>query len=512
MYNPYDNNNQSNTDNTNYKPQNNSGAQIPQEGTNYNPQNTGAAQNPHDSAKYIPHNNGVQTPQETKTTPHSYYNQPPYNQDPYKQSQPINQTPVYPQTPYQAPTQPHNAAPLVKPKAPPKKVSTTFKIAIASTSAAVLSVIVSVAIFITMIQTGFITVNDAQEASFTIAKVVDDENPAQTTDVSVLSNEQIAEKVLPSVVVIQTYVVNQQGSFWGASTADSEVSPYSEGSGIIMSKEGYIVTNAHVIEDATDVKVTLYDGTSLEAEVVGSDEITDLAVLKVEQNEALVPAEFGSSDDLVVGESVMAVGNPGGSSFSSSVTVGYVSALNRQITAGDSGYIMNVIQTDAAINPGNSGGALVNEYGQVIGINSSKFVAEGYEGLGFAIPIDDAQPIISDLQNYGYVKDRAVIGISGTFIDSMTARFYGLTQGMYVAEVTSPQAISSGLEKGDVITAIDGVEVATSGTVSSILATMSPGDTVELVVDRALSGQQGIVIELVLSEYVIPTPSGSVPE
>ena len=138
-----------------------------------------------------------------------------------------------------------------------------------------------------------------------------------------------------------------------------------------------------------------------------------------------------------VGEQVIAIGNPGGIQFNSSVTVGYVSALNRSITYN--GYDMTCIQTDAAINPGNSGGALVNMYGQVIGINSAKITATGFEGLGFAIPINSAQPIINNLKQYGYVKDRAMLGISGQYIDSMTARFYGLTQGYSVVKLNANQ-------------------------------------------------------------------------
>lgn len=185
----------------------------------------------------------------------------------------------------------------------------------------------------------------------------------------------------------------------------------------------------------------------------------------------------------------MAIGNPGGLEFNSSVTIGYISALNREITNSENGYTMKCIQTDAAINPGNSGGPLVNSYGQVIGINSSKIVASGYEGLGFAIPIDVAQPIISDLKQYGYVKDRAVLGISYQYLDSMTSRFYGLPTGIYVVSISSPAVSEAGIEKGDVITEVDGKTVNSSTVVTSIVASKKPGQTVSLKVTRPSTGK-----------------------
>ena len=163
----------------------------------------------------------------------------------------------------------------------------------------------------------------------------------------------------------------------------------------------------------------------------------------------------------------MAIGNPGGYQLNSSVTIGYVSALNRAITNSSTGYTMEYIQTDAAINPGNSGGALVNQYGQVVGINSAKISATGYEGLGFAIPAETAQPVISDLIEYGYVKDRAMLGISGQFIDSLTGRFYGLPQGEYVGALNSAEAQASGLQVGDVITSIDGTALESEAVLRS---------------------------------------------
>ena len=284
--------------------------------------------------------------------------------------------------------------------------------------------------FVALINNGYISVNNSgssTEPAFTINKLVGDSQPASTVS-GELTPQEVAKKVIPSVVCIQNYQRSNNNSMFffggGAQSGDAgdEVSPASEGSGIIATSDGYIITNAHVVEGASSLKVILSDGTSYEAQLVGSDSITDLAVIKIDAT-GLQAAEFGSSGDLEVGDSVMAIGNPGGLELSSSVTQGIVSALNRQITNSETGYTMDCIQTDTAINPGNSGGALVNMYGQVVGINSSKIVAEGYEGLGFAIPIDDAQSVISNLKEYGYVKDRAVLGITGQYLDSMSGPF-----------------------------------------------------------------------------------------
>lgn len=365
----------------------------------------------------------------------------------------------------------------------------------------------SLGVFVVMIQNGVINVQSSEassNAAFTISRVVNGDTSSDTSassdgTVSAMSDQDIAAKLTPSVVCIQNYQVTQNYGFMQTDTSDSSVSPASEGSGIIMSEDGYIITNAHVVEGATSLKVMTSDGETYEAQLIGSDTVTDLAVVKINAT-GLTAAEFGSSEDLRVADKVMAIGNPGGHELSSSVTIGYVSALNRAIANNTTGYTMEYIQTDAAINPGNSGGALINEYGQVVGINSAKISATGYEGLGFAIPIDTAQPIISDLIQYGYVKDRAVLGISGQFIDSMTGRFYGLPQGEYVAQLNSSEAQASGLQVGDVITAIDGQQLDSESTLRSAILSKKPGDTVTLQVYRS-STQQSATVELKLSEY-----------
>lgn len=433
---------------------------------------------------------------------------------------PTNNTPAYTwnaqNAPQQnAPVQPNGqpvyyGVPVHQPQKQPKPKKHGSKFGLKLLAVVLCCAITSAAslgVFVAMIQNGVINVQSSEassNAAFTISRVVNGDTSSDTSassdgTVSAMSDQDIAAKLTPSVVCIQNYQVTQNYGFMQTDTSDSSVSPASEGSGIIMSEDGYIITNAHVVEDATSLKVMTSDGETYEAQLIGSDTVTDLAVVKIDAT-GLMAAEFGSSKDLRVADKVMAIGNPGGHELSSSVTIGYVSALNRAIANNTTGYTMEYIQTDAAINPGNSGGALINEYGQVVGINSAKISATGYEGLGFAIPIDTAQPIISDLIQYGYVKDRAVLGISGQFIDSMTGRFYGLPQGEYVAQLNSSEAQASGLQVGDVITAIDGQQLDSESTLRSAILSKKPGDTVTLQVYRS-STQQSATVELKLSEY-----------
>ena len=433
---------------------------------------------------------------------------------------PTNNTPAYTwnaqSAPQQnAPVQPNGqpvyyGVPVHQPQKQPKPKKHGSKFGLKLLAVVLCCAITSAAslgAFVVMIQNGVINVQSSEassNAAFTISRVVNGDTSSDTSassdgTVSAMSDQDIAAKLTPSVVCIQNYQVTQNYGFMQTDTSDSSVSPASEGSGIIMSEDGYIITNAHVVEGATSLKVITSDGETYEAQLIGSDTVTDLAVVKIDAT-GLTAAEFGSSKDLRVADKVMAIGNPGGHELSSSVTIGYVSALNRAIANNTTGYTMEYIQTDAAINPGNSGGALINEYGQVVGINSAKISATGYEGLGFAIPIDTAQPIISDLIQYGYVKDRAVLGISGQFIDSMTGRFYGLPQGEYVAQLNSSEAQASGLQVGDVITAIDGQQLDSESTLRSAILSKKPGDTVTLQVYRSAT-QQSATVELKLSEY-----------
>ena len=464
-------------------------------------------------------NNGSE-PVNTKTTPNNAVNSTNAYGTYHNAQYPTNNTPAYTwnaqSAPQQnAPVQPNGqpvyyGVPVHQPQKQPKPKKHGSKFGLKLLAVVLCCAITSAAslgVFVVMIQNGVINVQSSEassNAAFTISRVVNGDTSSDTSassdgTVSAMSDQDIAAKLTPSVVCIQNYQVTQTYGFMQTDTSDSSVSPAGEGSGIIMSEDGYIITNAHVVEGATSLKVITSDGETYEAQLIGSDTVTDLAVVKIDAT-GLTAAEFGSSEDLRVADKVMAIGNPGGHELSSSVTIGYVSALNRAIANNTTGYTMEYIQTDAAINPGNSGGALINEYGQVVGINSAKISATGYEGLGFAIPIDTAQPIISDLIQYGYVKDRAVLGISGQFIDSMTGRFYGLPQGEYVAQLNSSEAQASGLQVGDVITAIDGQQLDSESTLRSAILSKKPGDTVTLQVYRS-STQKSATVELKLSEY-----------
>lgn len=322
--------------------------------------------------------------------------------------------------------------------------------------------------------------------SFTQTQITPQEKtPAQTDNVSTQNNDmtlqEVAEKVIPSIVTIQV-----------SGLASVEVT--GEGSGIILSETGLIATNAHVVDEGQNIKVIDYQGSTYKASVIGLDKNTDLALLKIAAKD-LTPATLGDSDSLKVADQVMAIGNPGGLKFSSSVTIGYVSALNRP-TKAQQYHVMNSIQTDAAINPGNSGGALVNTKGEVIGINSSKIVKEGFEGLGFAIPINTAKPILESLKEYGYVKDRATIGISYQFLDKTSAQFYDLPVGMYVHQTTTENAAKV-LKEGDIIIEVEGQQITDPAVVTSLLNSKKPEDVLEMKVYR---DSKEISVKIQLSE------------
>lgn len=309
----------------------------------------------------------------------------------------------------------------------------------------------------------------------------------------------VASKVQPSIVGITVeYAVNSVFSS-ASSTASAE------GSGIIISEDGYILTNNHVVNSSSSSsfyevgdasKVTVYlhnDETPYEGTIVGTDEQTDLAVIKIEKT-GLTAAELGDSDAVQVGEFAMAIGNPLG--MESSVTSGVISAVNREITDTD-GTTYTLIQTDAAINSGNSGGALVNSDGQVIGVNFLKVSGTGVEGLGFAIPINDAKEIAEQLIQYNKVK-RPYMGISGIDIDSDDARRYSLVEGIYVRSVEDFSAAQKAdIRIGDVIIEMDGQKVTNMNELNALKNAHQIGDEVTLKVNR--SGKE-IEIKLTLGE------------
>ena len=302
----------------------------------------------------------------------------------------------------------------------------------------------------------------------------------------------IAENVGPSIVGVKVNYVSQN-MFGSLSEADEE------GSGIIYKEDGYIITNYHVIESAINnstakVVVTFANSEEeVDAKIIGGDKTTDLAVIKIEKT-GLTAAKIGKSSDLKVGELAVAIGNPLGQEFAGSVTVGYVSALNRKITTDGRTY--KLIQTDAAINPGNSGGALVNSKGEVIGINTVKIGATEVEGLGFAIPTDDAITIIDELMSKGQIE-RPLIGISGIDLDSTTAKRNNLQEGIYIAQVASNSPASqAGLQKGDIIIGVDDKETKTMEQLNEYKNTKKIGDKIKLKIIRASKEQE---VELTLA-------------
>ena len=299
-----------------------------------------------------------------------------------------------------------------------------------------------------------------------------------------LSLQEIYRRCLPSVVSILTVTPSGKAS----------------GTGIIMSEDGYIITNHHVVESAQAVSVLTSDDQEYPASIIGSDETSDLAVLKIDAG-SLQAASFGDSSVLQVGDTVVAIGDPLGTTLRGTMTDGIISAINRDLTVSDR--TMTLIQTNAALNNGNSGGPLINCYGQVIGINTMKMSnyyasAASVEGIGFAIPIDTAKPIIDELIEKGYVSGRPAIGIDGETLPATYRIYYRLPEGIYITRVyQSSDAAAKGLTEGDIITAINGVSVTTMEGLNRVKNQFSAGDSVTLTIYR---GGVSYDVEIVLMD------------
>ncbi len=299
----------------------------------------------------------------------------------------------------------------------------------------------------------------------------------------------IAEKATPSVVGIRI------SSGGGNSGASLQSQSKAEGSGIIISEDGYIATNYHVVSYADPdssgsqgiiMEVFLQDGRQASARFIGGDEQTDLAVIKVEMDD-LSPIEFGDSSKLKAGELAVVIGSPLGISFAGSVTQGCISAASRKINSGET--TLTLIQTDAAVNPGNSGGALLNSEGKAVGIVNAKISQTSVEGLGFAIPINDARPILEQLMENGYVKGRPFIGISGSDVTDTISKQFGIPAGVYVVDVMKGSAAeAAGIKQGDVITQLAGKGVASMSDMNEIKRSYKPGDEVDIKLVR--NGQE----------------------
>lgn len=333
------------------------------------------------------------------------------------------------------------------------------------------------------------------------------------TDTSIKGDEteltpaQVAAKVRPSIVSIitkDTINYNSQNS--------------GEGSGIIIDSDGYIVTNSHVIGDSNKYQVSVItsDGTAYDAETIGYDTRSDLAVLKINAKD-LPACELGDSTKLVLGDYVIAIGNPGGTQFAGSITNGIVSGIDRIIDNADaeSTSAMRYIQTNAAINPGNSGGALVNMYGQVIGVNTSKIAASGYEGMGFAIPSAKVKEIVQDLVDYGYVQGRVKLGITCVTI-SNAYESQGIPAGLQIYSIEKESALSGKAQVYDIITHCEGKRVTSLSQLQDIIFEKKPDDTVELTLYRPATANDtaksyNIKIKLLEDTGETAEPSATVP-
>ncbi|MBP3856104.1 MAG: trypsin-like peptidase domain-containing protein [Ruminiclostridium sp.] len=336
--------------------------------------------------------------------------------------------------------------------------------------------------------------------------------------------DELYEAVNDTIVLVKVYQQNSASSFsyydyyfgYGVpddSSKNDEPVYTGYGSGIVFTEDGYIITNAHVVDGATKLVVEVNDYNDpdktheYEAELIGSDTSTDVAVLKISRDEPFLAAKIGDSDSLKVGQDVCVIGNPGITAkimFDHTMTKGIVSGLDVECLA-DNGYSISLIQTDAAINSGNSGGGMFDMYGNVVGIVNSKIIASTYEGIGFALTINEAKPIMEDLLNYGYVKSRPVLGVTTVELTEYRAQLYGakLSKGLLISGMNEGAPVEkSGLKVADIITKINGINVETVSDVQSIIGKLKVGDTVTATVARenGLGGMDSIDIEIELTE------------
>ena len=322
-----------------------------------------------------------------------------------------------------------------------------------------------------------------QQVERSSSSSADSESAAEGTTVSSgMTTAQVAKTVSPSVVVITTeQVVYSQWSWYGQNQVESGA-----GSGVIISSDGYILTCAHVVDGASNITVTIGDK-DYTATLVGEDTTSDIAVIKIDAN-GLTPATVGDSDSLKVGQNVMAVGNPLGE-LGGTVTGGMISALNRSVTiqGTNSTNTMSLIQMDASVSPGNSGGGLFNMNGELVGIVNAKSSSSDAEGLGFAIPINDAIKVAQELLENGYVTGRPYLGITYLAVtDAQTAQQLGVNAyGVYIVDVTKGgPADQAGLKAGDRIVSVDGSEIAAKDDLGTLMQKHTAGDTLAITVAR----------------------------
>lgn len=330
--------------------------------------------------------------------------------------------------------------------------------------------------------TGYFMGKNSVKSSYSGGKKQKVNLAARPTDTDELTEALVYEKVNESIVGIVVY--NSKGAG-------------SQASGIIYSEDGYIVTNDHIYSEVAGAKFKIYshDGKEYDAKFVAGDKVSDLAVLKVD-GVKFKEAKFGNSDELFHGEHVVAIGRPNDATDTSSITRGVISAVSRRVQTTTS-YSARLIQTDSAINPGSSGGALVNMYGQIIGVTSSKLASSEYDAVGYAIPTTTMKRIVEELLEHGKVVSRAKLGVSYTAIDSITAEMNGYDYvGLYLAEISEESGLYGKAEKGDVITHINGIEITRDEIVLDIIEQSSAGDKVEITIINSKSETKTVEVEL----------------
>ena len=391
-----------------------------------------------------------------------------------------------------------------------KTKNSTFKVVVTSFISGIVgaSLVLGLCFYVPAVRNLFVS-SDSDDSKKEVSKIFTSEgsvNKGVSIEDYSSTAISVANKVLPSVVGIEVdFSVSANYPTFSAATQSS--TSKATGSGVIISKDGYILTNNHIIDtssstssqyytvsDANKVLVYLYEEDNpVEAEIIGSDSVTDLAILKIDRDD-LTPAEIGDSDSVQVGEFAMAIGNP--LDMRNTVTSGIISGVNREIE-DDNGTMYTLIQTDAAINAGNSGGALVNADGKLIGINTLKMSGTGIEGMGFAIPINSTLDISEQLISTGKVK-RPYIGISGTDVSETLSEYYNIPVGIYVRSIQSDgPAKSSDLKPGDVIVKFNGEKVETMSQLNKKKNDCKIGDEVTLTVSR---GGEEVDVKVTLTE------------
>ena len=444
-----------------------------------------------------------QTPEEAPIPPEAPVPQQPHT-SPYHGTGAGRKESPYANSPYEmhhAPRQEYYYQPQTEPPVKPKKVKKPRKPMGKKILAAVLAVAL---VAVSCIATGSImtyrfnnmmrgVVESHAEVISELQDQIDRMNTvpggaAIPADGSAMTPAQLYASQVNSVVAISTTVQSGYGS------------GHSSGSGFILSEDGYVITNYHVVEGATAIEVIMHDGSEYAAELVGKDSSNDLAVLKIEAT-GLPAAKLGSSRNLVIGDMVVAIGNPLGK-LASTQTVGYVSGIDREVSTSGSLTTISMIQTDAAINPGNSGGPLFNMYGEVIGITTAKYSGTtgsgaSIEGIGFAIPIDDVEPLISDLIDYGYVTG-AYMAVTVQNTDSASADMFGLPTGAYIVSVEKDGAADrAGIQPKDIVIGIDNHVVSNVTELTRSLRNYKAGDTATVKLIR--SGRE-MTLEITFDE------------